>query len=213
MIAGAGATARTPSSRALFWVLCAVVPAVAGIALIGAIGQEWYHVFVYSWYFIPGINIPQEPVIMYAGTLYPPLLVVMVFSFSTITASLIDYFLVRRIFQWRKLAVLKENGMYRAALRSFYWRPWETIVVFAFSPLPFFPVRILALSSNYPAWKYVSANVVGRVPRYYLLAMGGTWLSIPHLYLIPVGLGLALIPICIMLCTRRSPTLAPSGAA
>ena len=111
---------------------------------------------------------------IYAGTIYNPGFVVVIFGLATVSASLIDYFTIRKVLELRKFAPLKRTSLYQAAVRCFYWHPWLTIVVFAFTPMvPFFPIRVLALSSNYPLLRYVSANVVGRVPRYYLLAVVG----------------------------------------
>ena len=63
----------------------------------------------------------------------------------------------------------------KLALKLFNRRPWWTIVLFAFTPLPFYPVRIVAPMAGYAMPYYVSAVVVGRLPRYYLLALGGGW--------------------------------------
>ena len=115
---------------------------------------------------MPGTFLPQEPAVIYAGTIYHPGFVVVLFGLATVTASLIDYFTVKKVLEIERLAPLKQTSFYQAAVRFFYWHPWWTIVVFAFSPLPFFPVRVLALSSNYPLLPYVSANVIGRLPRY-----------------------------------------------
>jgi membrane protein YqaA with SNARE-associated domain len=145
----------------------------------------------YFWYSIPAnsfVYLPHEPAVIYAGAIYIPWIVAVVGGLSTIIASIIDYFVVRKAFEFRRVAPVKQTSLYKMAVRYFYWRPWETIVVFAFTPLPFYPIRVLAPSSGYPLWKYVSANVTGRVPRYYLLALGGAWVSVPPKYLILIGL-------------------------
>ncbi len=186
------------------WVVAAAIaPALLGTLLIGFVIGEWWHLAGYGWYLLPGTLLPQEAGIIYAGTIYHPGFVVVVFSLATVTASLIDYFSVKKVLELRRFAPLKRTSFYQAAVRCFYWRPWWAIVVFAFTPRPFFPIRVLALSSNYPLLQYVSANVVGRVPRYYLLAIAGAWLTIPLMYLLLMGLVLALIPSLGMLWTRR----------
>ena len=96
--------------------------------------------------------------------------------------------------QLKRFEPLKRTSFYQSAVRCFYWQPWWTIVVFAFTPLPVFPIRVLALSSNYPLLPYVSGNVFGRAPRYYLLAIGGAWLAVPVMYLLVMGFVIALIP-------------------
>jgi ribonucleoside-triphosphate reductase len=63
----------------------------------------------------------------------------------------------------------------RLVVEYFNRFPWWTIMVVALTPIPFYPLRIVAPMANYPVAKYVSAVVVGRVPRYFLLALGGSW--------------------------------------
>lgn len=198
----------------MVWVVvAAIAPALLGTLLIGFVIGEWWHLAGYFWYFLPGTFLPQEPTVIYAGTIYHPGFVVILFSLATVTASLIDYFTLRKALELRRIVPLKRTSLYQFAIRWFYWRPWWTIVVFAFSPLPFFPVRVLALSSNYPLIRYVSANVVGRVPRYYLLAIGGAWLTIPLMYLFIMGFALALIPTLGMLWSSRRTAQALGTAA
>ncbi len=195
------------------WVIAATIaPALLGALLIGFIIGEWWHLAGYFWFFLPGTLLPQEPAVIYAGTIYHPGLVVVLFSLATITASLIDYLTIKKLLASPRLAPLKRTPIYQTAVRWFYWCPWWTIAVFAFAPLPFFPIRILALSSDYPLLRYVSASVVGRMPRYYLLAIGGAWLTIPLMYLLLGGLFVGLIPSLGVLWSRRK-TAQPLGAA
>jgi len=195
------------------WVVAAAIgPALLGTLLIGLIIGEWWHLAGYIWYFLPGTFLPQEPAVIYAGTIYNPGFVVVIFGLATVTSSLIDYFTVKKVLELRKFAPLKRTSLYKAAVHCFYWHPWWTIVVFAFAPVPFFPMRVLALSSNYPLLRYVSANVIGRLPRYYLLAIGGAWLTIPLMYLLLMGFAMALIPLMGMLWSRRK-TVAALGTA
>ena len=196
------------------WVVAAAIaPALLGTLLIGFVIGEWWHLAGYFLYLLPGTLLPQEPAVIFAGTIYHPGFVVVLFGLATVTASLIDYFTVRKVLELRRFSPLKRTSFYQAAVRCFYWRPWWTIVVFAFSPLPFFPIRVLALSSNYPLLQYVSANVMGRVPRYYLLAIVGAWLTIPLMYLLLMGFVLALIPSLGMLWSRRRTAQAVGTAA
>lgn len=201
-------------SRTLIWVFAAAVPAILGVLLVGLFFGEWWHVAGYVWYLLPGTFVPQEPSVIYAGTIYHPGFVVLIFCLATTTAAIVDYFTVKKVLAVRKFDSLKKTSFYQSSIRCFYWRPWWTIAVFAFSPLPFFPIRILALSSNYSAFRYVSANVVGRAPRYYLLAIGGAWLAIPLMYVLLIGLTLALIPLLLgMYLSRRNTESVLSTAA
>ena len=191
-----------------------IAPGVLGTLLIGFIIGEWWHLAGYFWYFLHGTFLPQEPAVIFAGTIYNPGFVVLLFSLATLTASLIDYFTVKKILQFKRFEPLKRTSLYQSAARCFYWQPWWLIVVFAFTPLPFFPIRVLALSSNYPLLPYVSGNVFGRAPRYYLLAIGGAWLAVPVIYLLVMGFVMALIPFLLgMFWSRRATDQALTTAA
>ena len=144
-----------------------------------------------------------EPAVIYAGTIYNPLLVAVVGGISIMVVSIIDYFAVKKVFELPGVASIKKTGFYRMTVRWFRWRPWETIAVFAFAPLPYDLVRVLAPSTNYPLGKYVTANVTGRVFLYYLLALGGAWLPIPLTYLIPIVLFITLMPLLYIPLAQR----------
>ena len=188
--------------------IAAAAPALLGVLLIGLVFGEWWQLGAYSWYFLPGTPLPQDPAVIYAATLYNPLAAVLLFGLATATASLLDYCTVKKILDVDKLEPIKQTSLFQAAVRGFYWRPWLTIAVFAFTPLPFFPIRILALSSDYPVLRYVAANLAGRMPRYYLLAIGGAWLPIPLIYLVLIGFAISFAPCVGMVWLRRKPILA-----
>lgn len=152
--------------------------------LVWRLAPQWWELSAYFWYSIPGnsfILLPHEPAVLYAGTLYDPLLVATVGILATVPASVVDYQLFKRLLQLKPLAQANQSRIARLAQRSFNWQPWWTIVVFAFSPIPFYPVRLAAPMAGYPAARYVTAVTFGRWPRYYLLAWGGeaaaNWLS------------------------------------
>ncbi len=194
----------------IVWVLVAtLVPALLCTLLTKLLYPEWWQLVFYFWYSIPSntfMHLPHEPAVIYAGAIYDPWLVAVVGGVATMVASIIDYFAVKKVFEFRGVASIKETAFYRMTVRWFGWRPWETIVVFALAPLPYDPIRILAPSTNYPLAKYVTANVTGRVVLYYLLAVGGAWIPIPPAYLIPIVMLITLTPLLYVLLAwhRRS---------
>ena len=132
---------------------------------------------------------------IFAGAIYDAWVVAVVGGVSTVVASIVGYVVIRKVFEFRMVAPVRDTRLYKSAVRYFYWRPWPTIAAIAFSPLPFAPIRILAPSSHYPLWRYVSANLTGRMPRYYLLAMGAAWMPVPYKYLVLMVLGLLCGPL------------------
>ncbi len=90
-------------------VAAAIAPALLGTLLIGLVIGEWWHLAGYIWYFLPGTVLAQVPAVMYAGTMYHLGLVVVIFSLATVTVSLIDYFTVKKVLEFRKFAPLKQT--------------------------------------------------------------------------------------------------------
>ena len=189
------------------WVLgVTLVLALICTLLAKALYPEWWQLVGYFWYSIPGNSfayLPHEPAVIYAGAIYEPWIVAVVGGLSTMVAAIVDYYVVKRVFELRRVAPVKQTTLYKTAVRYFYWRPWWTIAVFALTPLPFYPIRLLAPSSGYPLWRYVSAYVCGRIPRYYLLAMGGAWIPVPPKYLILMVVFIIITSVLWVLWARR----------
>lgn len=198
------------------WVIVAsLVPALACTLLAAILYPEWWRLVLYFWYSIPSntfLHLPHEPAVIYAGAIYDPWLVAVVGGMATVVASIIDYFAVKKVFELRGVAAIKETAFYRMTVRWFRWKPWETIVVFAFAPIPYDPIRVLAPSTDYPLVKYVTANVTGRVVLYYLLAVGGAWVPIPPAYLIPTVMFITLTPLLYVLAAWRWRSMSTSRA-
>ena len=188
------------------WVLVAtLVPALVFTPLTWFLYPQLWRLVGYFWYSIPAssfVYLPHEPAVIYAGAIYDPKVVAVVGGMSAIVAAIIDYFIMKKVFELRRVAPIKQTALYKKAVRLFYWRPWPTLVALSFSPVPFYPLRVLAPSSNYPMWRYVSAYVTGRVPRYYLLAMGGAWMPVPTKYLVLMVLSLLVTSLLGVLWTR-----------
>jgi hypothetical protein len=145
----------------LVWVIVAtLVTALTCTALAAILVSQWWGLALYFWYAIPSntfIHLPHEP-----ATIYAPWLVVAVGrSLTTLFASIIDCCAIKKVFELRRVASVKQTRIYRMAVRWFRWKPWANIVFFAFTQIPFDAVRVLAPSSNCPLRKYVSANVIG----------------------------------------------------
>lgn len=155
-----------------------IVPALICTLILWQYFPYWWQLSGFFWYSIPGNSflwLPHEPAVIYTGAIYPPALVALVGGFATMFASIIDHALFTRAFQIDRVAVVKKVWIMRTTTSLFNRAPWWTIVFFAFTPVPFYPIRLVAPMASYPMSGYVSAVVVGRIPRYFLLAMGGAW--------------------------------------
>ena len=59
--------------------------------------------------------------------------------------------------------------------------------------LPFYPAKILAIARDYPLPRFVTAVVIAKLPRFYLLALAGQKVKAPGGALVSAGVALALI--------------------
>jgi membrane protein YqaA with SNARE-associated domain len=197
---------RVKRSPLAWGMVVTLTAALACTLLVAMLYSHWWGLALYFWYAIPSntfIHLPHEPAAIYAGTIYAPWLVAAAGSLATVFASSVDYFAIKKVFEFQRFASVKETSLYRVAVRWFRWKPWATIVFFAFTPVPFDPVRVLAPASDYHFGKYVTANVTGRAFLYYLLAAGGAWLPVSSTYLILIGTCIAITPLLGLLWERR----------
>ena len=119
--------------------------------------------------FIPGI--PHEPAVILAGKSYRPIIVALFASLGTCIAAIIDYHVLTPILTHEKAEALKKQTIYKISFRYFGKAPFISLVIAAFSPVPFFPFRVLSIASSYPFKKYLLSIFLGRTPRYYLLSL------------------------------------------
>ena len=169
---------RVTPRQAVIYLSALLVPASVCTLLVWWFLPHWWELSAFFWYSIPSnsfILLPHEPGVLFAGTLYHPAVVAIVGGLATIPASTIDYQLFKRALRLGFMAQVTQSRISDFARRAFSIQPWWTTVTFAFSPIPFYPVRIAAPLAEYPATRYVAAVFVGRVPRYYLLAWGGDY--------------------------------------
>jgi len=134
-------------------------------------------------YIIPSnsfVPFPHEPAIIYYGKIFGPLVTTLTATIPTIIACFIDYAVLAPVFSRTRLSKIKQTRLYQKTVLYFHKAPFLTNMVAAVSPVPFYPVRILSVASGYPLWKYTTAVVAGRVPRYYFLALFGAVLNIPN---------------------------------
>ena len=143
------------------------------------------YLFLYS---IPSnlaISIyPHEPVVIYFGTFSNLWIIAALATAATCLAGYLDYQVFEPLFNLQSIERYKKKRWYRSAIDHFFRYPFATIVVAGFTPIPFFPFKFLAFSTQYPLSRYLASLAVGRFPRYYLLALTGSFFHIPRSLLI-----------------------------
>ena len=143
--------------------------------------SKLFNLFLYSIpsQFIVAI-IPHEPIIFYFSKYFSPLSVTLVTLLGTLFAEYLNYMLVKLFFKIPKVDDLRKHRTFKKATHYFLRLPFVSLVIAAFTPVPFYPFRIIAPASEYSLTKYLLALIVGRTPRFYILAYFGSSVPLPN---------------------------------
>jgi membrane protein YqaA with SNARE-associated domain len=173
------------------WVLGGIMLALALVALVLMLQDFSTSSYLYlAFYAIPANSaisvFPHEPVVIWYGSQGSILWTAVAASVGTMIAGYLDHSVFVPVMNLKGLTGYKEKGWYQKAARLFMKYPFAVIVVTGFTPIPFFPFKFLSFSLHYPLWKYLTALLVGRFPRYLLLAWIGYVIHIPGWLLIAI---------------------------
>lgn len=83
------------------------------------------------------------------------------------------------VLNWDRLADFQARPAVRWGVRMFARSPFWMVVIFAFTPLPFWAGRALAILHRYPLRRFLVATAVGRVPRWLFYAWFGGLVRVP----------------------------------
>ena len=122
---------------------------------------------------------PHEPIVILYGKQYDIILVSIICGIGTVIAAFLDHIFFTPILNHQKLDVFKTKAIYKKVIYFFNKSPFLTIAIGGFTPIPFFPIKLLSFSARYPLVKYLTAVFIGRFPRYYLLAAFGEMTLLP----------------------------------
>ncbi len=139
-----------------------------------------------------------EPIIIEAAKWEPAWGVTLVATSGYMYMEYINWHVYSWVLSWERLGGLRSNRWVRWGVDNFAWSPFWMVVIFAFTPLPFWAARGLAILHRYPLWKFMMATVVGRVPRWLLYAWFGGTVNVPTWVLV----GIILVPAAIVIGGR-----------
>ena len=147
-------------------------------------GVDLLKFFVYMTAGTTFIPLPTPAWVMLYGERFDPVLIAFAGSIGTAMACLPDYPLISYAFKYEKIAKLKTTKLYQFSLRFFNKAPFISLVIAAFTPIPWEPFRFLAAAAKYNRFRYILSVFLGRTPRYFLLAkLQRDFLSIPDKWL------------------------------
>lgn len=151
-------------------VIVALAPALAGLYLLGL-------------YCIPSnsiLPIPHEPGVLYMARWYAPWEIAVAATIASAVVAFADYAIVEAAMRHPRIAGARDARMMRWAVKWMTRFPFAIIVAFSLVPvLPISVIRALAPISGYPLRRYIAALIVGRLPRFFVLAWLGNVLAIP----------------------------------
>jgi membrane protein YqaA with SNARE-associated domain len=158
-------------------VMIAVASQLAGLVLLGL-------------YCIPSnsvLPIPHEPGLFFFAKFYDPLPVAIAATLGSIVASFADYAVVEAAMRHPRSSRAQASPVFRWAVRWMTRAPFAIVVAFSLIPvLPVSIIRALAPASGYPLGRYIVAQIVGRVPRFWALAWFGRAAMIPTWLLVAI---------------------------
>lgn len=173
------------------WVMGGIMLALALVALVLMLQDFSTSSYLYlAFYAIPANSaisvFPHEPVVIWYGSQGSILWTAVAASVGTLVAGFLDHSVFVPVMNLKGLTGYKEKAWYQKAAGLFMKYPFAVIVVTGFTPIPFFPFKFLSFSLHYPLWKYLTALLMGRFPRYVLLAWIGYMIHIPGWLLIAI---------------------------
>lgn len=147
----------------------------------------YLYLFFYSIPANTAISVfPHEPILIYYGTFANWWIAALAATGGTIVAGLLDHQVFVPVLNLKGATSYKRSSFYRKATAMFMRYPFATLVVTGFTPIPFWPFKLLAFSIQYPLHRYLAALAISRFPRYYLLAWLGAAIGIPTWVLIAI---------------------------
>ncbi len=132
-----------------------------------------------------------EPLMMEAAKYERAIWVTLVALGTYLYMEYLNWHLYAWVLDRRMSATFKEKPWVRWTVNHFARAPSATVMFVAFTPVPFWAVRIVAILGRYPLRPFLVATAIGRFPRFFLYAWLGAWLRVPTVVLLAVIFGTA----------------------
>lgn len=170
--------------------------AIGFLFLTGSRYSQLGGFFVYMSVACTLIPLPTPPYVIGIGKIFHPGIVAFVGAFGNCIAAFIEYRFIIWLFSKIELQQKVEaNWIFQRFAYCFNHAAFTSLVFTGFSPIPFEPFRFAAILARYSIPRYLLAVLVGRFPRYYLIAMIGDTYQVPNQYLIIIFIVLFVAPV------------------
>ena len=160
------------------------------------------------------IPLPTPPYVIALGKVFDPRLVALAGAVGNCIAAFVEYRLLFWIFSKTELQQrVESNRIFQRFSHYFRRMAFVCLIFTGFTPIPFEPFRFAAILAGYNLTLYLLAVLLGRFPRYYLMALIGDRFQVPTRYLIFLLLILLIIPVIGVLVKRYTSADNEGGVA
>ncbi len=130
----------------------------------------------------PFFPATYEVMLVPLGRLYPPWGIAGAGMACIVGVEYVNFHLYGRFAKASALKRVREGRVARLVLAWFRAAPFWAVWVCAWSPLPYWVVRLAAPVAGYPIGRYLAATILGRFPRLWVFAtIGRMWTADPAL--------------------------------
>ena len=151
------------------------------------------------------VPLPTPPYVIALGKVFHPSIVALAGAVGNVIAAFVEYQLLLWLFSKTELQQRVEtNHIFRRFSHYFRRMAFVCLIFTGFTPIPFEPFRFAAILARYNLPRYLLAVLLGRFPRYYLIALIGDQFQIPTRYLVILLIVSLIIPIVGMLIKRHT---------
>ena len=123
--------------------------------------------------------IPHEPVLLFFGKFYPPLIVAGVAGLGAVIIESINFSMLNCLADLKTFQKMARSRFIARLASLFNKAPFATLWIAGFLPIPYHPFRLMVAVTRYPFIPYILSVVTSRLPRFFVLALLGSVLAIP----------------------------------
>ena len=133
--------------------------------------------------------LPYDGAVVYLGGRYAPWLIVLVAVAATLVIEAWNMEVLARILARDGTRAFRNHRVTQTTLRWYRKAPFWSLVATCVLPIvPHYPMRFLAVLTEYPLWKYQISVILGRGTRYAVLTGVGVAMPIPGEWIVLVSL-------------------------
>lgn len=149
------------------------------------------------------IPFPTMTFAIFLGKSHSPFLVAAVGMLGSSVSSIVMYHLVTRLSKKERVRRIENNRFIKSWKTLAKKSPFLSLVIFNAVPFPADPSRFFAIFNRYSVRRYAIAISLGRLVRYFLLAVLGGSFRIPNGVLITLTIALIAAPLLAKNCRKQ----------